>query len=349
METRTNHKGKRARPRSSRPLFQILFTAVLIAAAALAAVCVRLILRQQTALDREDELDRQVARLEQELAGWRSDCERQQHELEQQQKELEERQARLDEARDAIDFLSQYSLVPPGGEPPEYTTLFPDFYAPAWDGGTVSGGRVCCLTFDDGPSENTDRILEILDRYGVKATFFVVGNSVTSAVNQERMRRIAAAGHTIAMHSWSHDYSKVYASVEGFLEEFNQLYEYIYEITGVHPTIFRFPGGSINSYDRGLYQEIIAEMTRRGFIYFDWNVSAGDSTPTPAAASLLASNWLRGVGRDLVVTLAHDSSPRITTPDALPTVIEGYLAAGYTFSALHPGVTPVTMGYPPMD
>ena len=349
METRTNHKEKRVRPRSSRPLFQILFIAVLIAAAALAAVCVRLSLRQQTALDREDELDRQVTRLEQELEDSRRDCERRQHELEAQQKELEERQARLDEARNTIAFLSQYSLVSPGGETPGYASLFPGFYAPEWDGGTVTGDRVCCLTFDDGPSDNTDRVLEILDRYGVKATFFVVGSSATSDINQERMRRIVAAGHTIAMHSWSHDYSRVYASVEGFLEEFNRLYELIYQVTGVHPTIFRFPGGSINSYDRGLYQEIIAEMTRRGFLYFDWNVSAQDATQTPRAACDIANDCLKGVGKDLVVTLAHDSGPRITTPDALPTVIEGYLAAGYTFSALHPGVTQVTMGYPKVE
>ena len=349
METRTKHKGKRAQPAQPRLIFRILFAAALIAAAALAAVCGRLILRQQTALDREDELDRKVARLEQELADSRRDCERRQHELEEQNRELEEKQARLNEAQDTIDFLSQYSLVPPDGEAPGYASLFPDFYAPEWDGGTVTGGRVCCLTFDDGPSDNTDRVLEILDRYGVKATFFVVGSSAASDVNQERMKKIVAAGHTIAMHSWSHDYSRVYASVESFVEEFSRLYEWIYQVTGVHPAIFRFPGGSINSYDRGVYQEIIAEMTRRGFIYFDWNVSAGDSTPTPAAASLLAANWLKGVGKDLVVTLAHDSGPRTTTPDALPAVIEGYLAAGYTFSALHPGVTPVTMGYPQMQ
>ena len=356
METCTKHKAKRARPAMARTLFGLLFAAALIAAAALAAVCGRLALRQQTALDREDELDRQVARLEQELAGWRHDCERQQHELEEQQKELEKRrktleeqQARLDEAQDTIDFLSQYSLVPPGGETPGYASMFPDFYAPEWDGGTVTGGRVCCLTFDDGPSANTDRVLEILDRYGVKATFFVVGTSASSAVNQERMKKIVAAGHTLAMHSWSHDYSKVYASVEAFLEEFSRLYEWIYEVTGVYPTVFRFPGGSINSYDRGVYQEIIAEMTRRGFVYFDWNVSAEDATVTPRNISAITEDWLKGIGRDLVVTLAHDSAARTTTVDALATVIEGYQAAGYTFSALHPGVMPVTMGYPKME
>ena len=235
-------------------------------------------------------------------------------------------------------------MAAPDGTAPEYTTLFPDLYAPEWTGERVTGGRVCCLTFDDGPSPNTDRVLDILDRYGIKATFFVVGR--TGAADQERMRRIVASGHTIAMHSWSHDYNKVYASVEDFLGEFDQLYHWIYQVTGVYPSVFRFPGGSINSYDRGLYQEIIAEMTRRGFVYFDWNASAQDATVTPCAPADIAADCLKGAGRDLVVVLAHDSAARGTTVDALPAVIEGYQAAGYTFSPLHPGVTPVTMGYP---
>ena len=349
MAKRPRKKAKHAAPgaartvRTARPPSRLLLIAALAVAAALAAVCGGLILRQQTLLDREGELDRQADRLERELSQLERELADSRRGYE---KELEERQALLDEARDTIDLLSRYSLASPDGDVPEYTAMFPDFYAPEWDGGTVSGGKVCCLTFDDGPSANTDRILEILDRYGVKATFFVVGNSAASAVNQERMRKIGAAGHTIAMHSWSHNYGKVYASVESFLEEFYRLYQWIYEVTGVHPTVFRFPGGSINSYDRGVYQEIIAEMTRRGFVYYDWNASAQDATVTPRAASAIAADCLRGIGRDLVVVLAHDSAARSTTADALPAVIEGYQAAGYTFSALNPGVRPVTMGYP---
>ncbi|MDE6588742.1 MAG: polysaccharide deacetylase family protein, partial [Oscillospiraceae bacterium] len=302
-----------------------------------AAVCVR----QQADLVREGALDQQVAQLEQELADRQSDFNRL---LEEQQAQLKARQAELDQAQDTIDLLSQYSLASPDGEVPEYTTLFPDFYAPAWEGEEVTGGKVCCLTFDDGPSDNTDKVLEILDRYGIKATFFVIGR--TGAADQERMRQIVAAGHTIAMHSWSHDYHKVYASVESFLEDFDKLYQWIHEVTGVYPQVFRFPGGSINGYDRGVYQEIIAEMTRRGFVYFDWNASAQDATTRPRSASDIAADCLKGVGKDLVVVLSHDSAARRTTVDALPAVIEGYQGAGYTFSALHPGVTPVTMGYP---
>ena len=262
------------------------------------------------------------------------------------QEELARQEAELAQAQDTIDLLKEYSVAAPDGTVPEYTQLYPDFYAPAWEGETIDGGKVCFLTFDDGPSANTDRVLELLDRYGVKATFFVVGTAAATPANQQRMKNIVAAGHTLAMHSWSHDYKKVYASVESFLEEFNQLYQWIYQVTGTCPSVYRFPGGSINGYDRGVYQEIIAEMTRRGFVYFDWNASAQDATAAPRPASHIAADCLRGVGRDLVVVLGHDSAARGTTVDALPAVIKGYQNAGYTFSALHPGVTPVTFGYP---
>lgn len=262
------------------------------------------------------------------------------------QEKLAQRETELAQARDTIDTLKEYSIAAPDGAVPEYTQLCPDFYAPAWEGEAVTGGKVCCLTFDDGPSANTDRVLEILDQYGVKATFFVVGSSSTSPASQERMKKIVAAGHAIGMHSWSHDYKKVYASVDAFLEEFNSLYQWIYQVTGVYPSVYRFPGGSLNGYDRGVYQEIIAEMTRRGFAYYDWNASAQDATVHPRPAWEIAADCLRGVGRELVVVLCHDSAARSTTVDALPAVIQGYQNAGYTFSALHPGVEQVTFGYP---
>lgn len=262
------------------------------------------------------------------------------------QEELAQVQGELAQAQDTIDLLKEYSVAAPDGTVPEYTRLYPDFYAPEWEGETVTGGKVCCLTFDDGPSPNTDRVLEILDQYGVKGTFFIVGSAATSAAGQERMRQITAAGHTLGMHSWSHDYKKLYASVDAFLEEFNSLYQHIYEVTGAYPSVYRFPGGSLNGYDRGVYQEIIAEMTRRGFVYFDWNASAQDATVTPRPAGDIAADCLKGVGRDLVVVLCHDSGARGTTVAALSAIIEGYQAAGYTFSALHPGVEQVTFGYP---
>jgi peptidoglycan/xylan/chitin deacetylase (PgdA/CDA1 family) len=303
--------------------------ALVLALAALVALCLWLAEQRQAGQAREAEL---AAKLEEGQA-----------ELEALQTSLDDRQAQLEEAQDTIALLETYSYVTPEGTAPEYTQLYPEMYAADWEGETITGGKTVCLTFDDGPSDNTDKVLEILDQYGVKATFFVVGK--TSEANQQRMRDIVAAGHTLAVHSWSHDYKKIYASVEAYLEDFHQMYEWIYEVTGTYPQVFRFPGGSINGYDRGVYQEIIAEMTRRGFVYFDWNASAQDATAKPLDPSVIVSNCLQGVGKDLVVVLSHDSAARTTTVEALPAVIEGYQAAGYSFAALTPGVTPVIMDY----
>ena len=161
-------------------------------------------------------------------------------------------------------------------EVPAYTELYPELYAEPADYGSDDVAKSVYLTFDDGPSERTDEILEILDRYGIHATFFVVGQS--DEEDLQRMRNIVAAGHTLAIHSFSHEYREIYSSVEAFLEDFNQIYCLIVETTGVKPQIFRFPGGSINGYNQLLYHEILSEMLRRGFVYFDWNLSNGDAT-----------------------------------------------------------------------
>ena len=234
---------------------------------------------------------------------------------------------------------------PPAAEVPAYTELYPELYADDSLRGTVDVDNAVYLTFDDGPSARTDEILEILDKYGVKATFFVVGANEEGDL--ERMQKIVAAGHTLAIHSYSHDYKKIYASVEAYLEDFNQMFCQIYEATGVKPQIFRFPGGSVNSYNVGIHQQLIAEMTRRGFVYFDWNVANGDAVFSKIQpSSTLTANALKGVGTARrAIILMHDSNAKTTTVEALPAIIEGYLGAGYSFAALTPSTRSVTFSY----
>lgn len=105
--------------------------------------------------------------------------------------------------------------------------------------------RQVYLTFDDGPSSNTDQILDILKEYDVKATFFVVGKTDERSV--KAYQRIVDEGHTLAMHSYSHKYDEIYESKEAFAKDLNSLQEYLYETTGVWPRIYRFPGGSSNT------------------------------------------------------------------------------------------------------
>lgn len=232
-----------------------------------------------------------------------------------------------------------------GPELPAYQELYPELYAQPAKHNSIDADKVCYLTFDDGPSARTPEILEVLERYHVKATFFVVGKN--SEQSKQWMRDIVAAGHTLAVHSYTHDYNKIYDSVEAYLEDFSKMYNLILEATGTAPQIFRFPGGSINAYNGDIYQEIVSEMVRRGFVYYDWNRTNGDAVRKSPSASVLAQNALNKAGSARrAIVLMHDSKSHVNTVKALPAIIEGYQAEGFTFDALTPEVRPIVYAYP---
>lgn len=162
------------------------------------------------------------------------------------------------------------------------------------------------LTFDDGPTaENTDVVLDILKEHNIKATFFLVGESVERY--PEVAKRIAQEGHTIGIHCYNHDYKKLYQSVDSYVEDFEKAREVVKKATGVEVKLFRFPGGSINAYNKGVYENIIDEMTGRGYIYFDWNASLEDATKHNDPELLLRNAKESTFGRRKVVMLAHDT------------------------------------------
>ena len=162
------------------------------------------------------------------------------------------------------------------------------------------------LTFDDGPSEEyTDMVLDVLKEKNIKATFFLIGEYVRKY--PETAKRIAEEGHTIGIHCDVHDYQKIYASVDSYLEDFENAYDTVYEITGVEAEFFRFPGGSVNAYNKAVYQDIIEEMETRGFVYYDWNASLGDAGKNSLTSEELIGNAVATArGRREVVMLAHD-------------------------------------------
>ncbi len=161
------------------------------------------------------------------------------------------------------------------------------------------------LTFDDGPSkENTTAVLDTLKKHNIKATFFVVGENVRK--HPEVARRIVEEGHTIGIHCNQHEYDVIYESVDSYLTDFQAAYDAVYEITGVEAKLFRFPGGSINAYNEDVYEEIIAEMTERGFIYFDWNGCLEDAGAKTTPERLVQNARESTLGRRKVVMLAHD-------------------------------------------
>lgn len=161
------------------------------------------------------------------------------------------------------------------------------------------------LTFDDGPSEeNTTRVLDILKERNIKATFFLVGENVERY--PEIVRRIAREGHAIGIHCYNHDYKKLYDNAKNYVEDFERARRVVYEVCGVQAQMFRFPGGSINSYNKEVYTKIIEEMTSRGYVYYDWNASLEDAASSVAPEKLLANGVETTKGRKKVILLAHD-------------------------------------------
>ncbi|MCM1252175.1 MAG: N-acetylmuramoyl-L-alanine amidase [Clostridium sp.] len=161
------------------------------------------------------------------------------------------------------------------------------------------------LTFDDGPSEeNTARVLDVLKERNIKATFFLVGENVRR--HPEMAKRIVEEGHTIGIHSDTHDYKNIYADVDSFMQDLEAAHQIIYEVTGVDTKLVRFPGGSINAYNEKVSESIIEEMTKQGYVYFDWNASLGDAVENAVPENLVANGVETTLGRKRIVMLAHD-------------------------------------------
>lgn len=161
------------------------------------------------------------------------------------------------------------------------------------------------FTFDDGPSaENTDKVLDILKEKNIKATFFLVGENVEKY--PKTAKRIVEEGHSIGIHCYSHDYKKIYADTESYLADFEKAQKVVLEVTGVETKLFRFPGGSINAYNKNVQKEIAERMTEKGYVYFDWNASLEDATRDNEPDKLIRNATESTLGRKRVIMLAHD-------------------------------------------
>ncbi len=185
----------------------------------------------------------------------------------------------------------------------------------------ADGGRKVYLTFDDGPSSNTGRILDILAEYDVKATFFVVGK--TEEKYQSLYKRIVEEGHTLAMHSYSHKYNEIYQSRESYVEDLTKLQEFLYETTGVWCRYCRFPGGSSNTVSRVDMHELIEYLEGQDMTYFDWNVSSGDASSAYISPEAVVRNSTARLSEfQEAIILLHDAADKDSTVQALPGLIE---------------------------
>lgn len=185
--------------------------------------------------------------------------------------------------------------------------------------------RKVYLTFDDGPSDNTLKILEILDQYNVKATFFVTGEEADS--HPELYQAIVDGGHTLGMHSFSHKYNEIYASLDNFGSDLLRLQEYLEKTTQVTPQFYRFPGGSSNTVSEEPMSLFCAYLADNGIRYFDWNVSSKDATNPMRSVDEIVWNCTSNLEQfDNAMILLHDASNKSSTVEALPKVIEKILA-----------------------
>lgn len=203
-----------------------------------------------------------------------------------------------------------------------------------------SGGKTIYLTFDDGPSPNTPRIISILNSYGIKATFFVKNTSYNGY-----MKDIVDNGNVIALHSYTHDYKKIYSSDEAFYQDLQDISDLVYLQTGVRSNIMRFPGGGSNTvskkYSPGIMTRLTQGVADRGYIYYDWNCSSGDAIKNTVPKDTIVANCKRVPAAKNVIVLLHDTDAKSTTVEALPEIIEYYQSCGYTFSTITVDTPPV--------
>lgn len=233
----------------------------------------------------------------------------------------------------------------PEGEPLDYQTLYPELYSTAEIAAErIRESNTAYLTFDCVPSANTEKILDVLDTYGVRATFFIKGTSDPNSF--EALRKIVDRGHTLGLWGYSDSYQQIYSSVNAFLEDFKAVYDMVYETTGVRAEIFRYPGGSINPYNCGFYRELNAEMLRRNFVFFDWNVSGEPSELEMLTGEQIQENVLREMeGKDRAIIALQDAPEGDALVSALPGIIEGLRDTGYSMQSLTASILPVIYTY----
>lgn len=195
--------------------------------------------------------------------------------------------------------------------------------------------KVAYLTFDDGPSKNTEEILNILDTYKVKATFFVTG------LNKEyydMIKKEKDAGHIIGIHTFSHDYESIYSSEEAYFDDIDMIQDIIVKQTGQLSMILRFPGGSSNTvsknYSAGIMKVLTDAVTEKGYLYFDWNASNGDGNSNMSTASLINTALKEIRGKNEVMILMHDGTGNKNTVEALPIILKSMISQGYEFQVI---------------
>lgn len=211
----------------------------------------------------------------------------------------------------------------------------------------TSASGIIYLTFDDGPtgSGSTSKILNILKEEGIKATFFVTSNGPDNLIKREYEE-----GHTVALHTYTHDFKKIYSSTDNYFNDLYKIQNRVKKITGEEAVIMRFPGGTSNTvsrkYKKGIMTELNTLVKEKGFISYDWNVDSNDAGNCAKSSTKDKKNCVyKYVTNNLSkkrtnIVLMHDI--KTYTADALRDIIRYAKANGYVFDKLTPAVTPYT-------
>ncbi len=201
-------------------------------------------------------------------------------------------------------------------------------------------GKKVYLTFDDGPGPNTKKILDILKKRGVKATFFVTGKK--DDFSKEMYKRIVDEGHTLGMHSYSHVYDEIYASEEAFSQDLDKLYEYLHDVTGVYSKYYRFPGGSSVQDTKVSIEKLIKILDKKKITYLDWNVLSPDIRDTGVSKKQMRKEILADVKKyDTSVVVFYDTQTQPVTVKTLSSVIKLLEENGYEILPVDENTAPI--------
>ena len=199
--------------------------------------------------------------------------------------------------------------------------------------------KVVYFTFDDGPWTGTPRLLDILDQYNIKACFFVTAQYMETEPLKNMLKQIKDRGHNVAVHSLTHNYKKIYASVDAFMSDYDAMDDLIFQATGEHSKMLRFPGGSNASYNKAIRPQLLQAVRDRGVVYFDWNSFDGDVEGKKGQE--LIDQTIKQVNENThSILLMHDMPSTAFVHDALPTIIERLKADGYKFELLNENTPP---------
>lgn len=197
----------------------------------------------------------------------------------------------------------------------------------------AEGEKVIYLTFDDGPCSTQKQLLDVLDQYNVKATIFASAQFYNDEEIVSELKDAHDRGHTVSVHTYSHDYHEIYASVEAYLNDFNKMNELVKKATGENTQIYRHPGGSNTGYNEDIRNELFKEMNGRGFVYYDWDIGNGDSEGYDMSGQI---DRIMGnvVYYDRAILLMHNTPDKDSTIQSLHTIIPQLLDMGYEFRAM---------------